>query len=90
MPQHIRENVFTNHPTFDYRDYIYPDSFIRDIKVGDIFYYITKTTTEDKIDKFKLVITDKHHESCNNCPLIRHHCEGLDCNIQVRSVLHIK
>ena len=90
MPQQVLKNVFTDYPTFDYRDYIYPDSFIKDMKVGDIFYFITKTVVGDKVDKFKLVITDKRHPSCNYCPLVRHHCEGLDCTLQVRSVLHIK
>lgn len=80
-----------NYPTFDYREYNYPDSFTKDMSVGDIFYYITQQITGRRnVFKFKLVIVDKTHSSCNHCPLVKYHCEGLDCNIQVKKIDNIK
>lgn len=60
------------------------------MKVGDIFYYITETVIRDSIDKFKLIITDKRHNSCNTCPLIKHYCGGMPCNLQVKKIINIK
>lgn len=79
-----------NYPTFNYKDYDAPSYFTAHMKVGDIFYYVTKTVIGDSIDKFKLIITDKRHDFCNTCPLIKHHCEGISCNIQAKKIINIK
>lgn len=89
MPQQVQEKGLDNNPTFDYRDYIYPYSFTERMKVGDIFYYITNKIYSNNIDKFKLIITNKRHKSCNTCSLLKYHCEGLDCNIEAKKVIHL-
>lgn len=73
--------------TFDYRDYDGKYQFTENIKVGDIFIYKTYDIINHKEYAFKMTKTDEKHKSCNQCPLMKYFCGGIECYCYIKKVL---
>ena len=72
---------------FDYRDYDGEHQFTENLKAGDIFIYKTYDIVSNKEYVFKMVKTDKKHKSCNQCPLMKYYCGGIECCCYIKKVL---
>lgn len=79
-----------NYPVINFKDYLFPHQFTDAMKVGDIFYYITNLVGTDRYFKFKFIVVEKRHETCNTCPLINYRCDGISCIVQAKSVEEVK
>lgn len=66
---------------FHYSNYDGEHYFTNNIKENEKFYYTTYLINDKNRKEIKLKLTKgkNKYKSCNECPLIRYYCGGINC-----------